>query len=150
MGSYLKRPGSLGELRANAPTTDWSTGFFLFETPGRRPGWSLWSPPMLFLLLRVCDARSASKWQLLQAWGASFFTRLARKVQVEIFDSLQGLFQRLKRTTAPLHALLLFLQPALVAVYASSHPAKNALLRPERLPSAGFALLDSLSTDKEL
>ena len=79
MGSYLNIPGSLGELSANAPTTLWSTGVFLFETPGSRPGWSLWSPPMLFMLLRVRDACSTSMWQLLQAWGAQFFTRLARE-----------------------------------------------------------------------
>ena len=59
MGSYLKRPGSLGELSANAPTTLWSTGFFLFETPGRRPGWSLWSPPMFFYAALLHDACSA-------------------------------------------------------------------------------------------
>ena len=58
MGSYLNIPGSLGELSANAPTTFWSTGVFLFETPGRRPGWSLWSPPIFFMLLRVCTTRA--------------------------------------------------------------------------------------------
>ena len=80
MGSYLNIPGSLGEFSANAPTTFWSTGFFLFETPGRRPGWSLWSPPIVFLgalllasVRRVLDLQVAAFASL----GAWFFTRLA-------------------------------------------------------------------------
>ena len=79
MGSYLNIPGSLGELSANAPTTFWSTGVFLFETPGRRPGASLWSPPMLFYAVASVGRVLGSRWQPLQAWGASFFTRLARE-----------------------------------------------------------------------
>ena len=68
MGSYLNRPCSFGELSANAPTTFWSSCFFLFETPGSRPGWSLWSPPILFLgallLASVRRVLGLQVWQL--------------------------------------------------------------------------------------
>ena len=45
---------------------------------------------VFYAVASVHDACSTSRWQLLQAWGAQFFTRLARKVQIEIFDSLRG------------------------------------------------------------
>ena len=96
MGSYLNNPGSLGELSANAPTTFWSTGFFLFETPGRRPGWSLWSPPMLFMLLRVCDACSrlqvaafASLWCLVFSHGWPVNCELIFLTAYEVLPALE-------------------------------------------------------------
>ena len=75
MGSYLNRPCSFGELSAKAPTTFWSSCFFLFETPGSRPGWSLWSPPILFLgALLLASVRRVLGLQVaaLQAWLPSF------------------------------------------------------------------------------
>ena len=58
MGSYLNRPCSFGELSERADDVLVQL-LLLFETPGSRPGWSLWSPPILFgVRCRECVTRA--------------------------------------------------------------------------------------------
>ena len=110
MGSYLNIPGSLGELSANGPTTFWSTGFFLFETPGRRPGASLWSPPMLFMLLRVRDACSAPGGSFCKLGVPRFSHGCLVNSELK-FSTAYKVVPALETTPAPAsQALLFFLQ----------------------------------------